>query len=91
MRVLIHMPVEDFDPFMEICDRHERPEFVIMSQAVYTRRPSGRGYSRTMRIECDIRQAQGLLELAAKFWPPAATAIESAIVTAHAEKIESYS
>jgi hypothetical protein len=70
---------------MELCDRHGRPELVLIHRAVYTRRANGDRYIRTMQLQCDLQQAEKLRSVAAVLWPPAAEAIEQAIVSAGRE------
>jgi hypothetical protein len=76
------MPLEEYDRFLDKCDRHSCPEFAILRHAIYSRRSNGDRFIRTMKVECEMRQAERLLALAANLCPSAAPAIESAIAQA---------
>ena len=81
MQVVIEIPLEKYDRFLEKCHERSYPEFVLLREATFNRRPNGDRFLRTMQIHCEMAQAKGLLKLAAKLCPDAIPEIERAIDT----------
>lgn len=79
MKVLIEMPLEHYDRFLEKCDEKWCPEFAILKHGTFNRRPNGDRFLRTMQIHCEMAQAKRLLDLAAKLCPDAVPEIEKSI------------
>jgi hypothetical protein len=79
MKVLIEMPLERYDLFLQRCHETSCPEFAILKYATFNRRPNGDRFLRTMQIHCEMAQAKRLLNLAAKLCPGAVPDIEKAI------------
>lgn len=79
MKVLIEMSLEHYDRFLEKCDEKSCPEFAILKHGIFTRRPNGDRFLRTVQIRCEMAQAKGLLDLAAKLCPDAVAEIEKSL------------
>ena len=79
MKVLIEMALEHYDRFLEKCDENSCPEFAILKNGTFNRRPNGDRFLRTMQIHCEVAQAKRLLNLAAKLCPDAVPEIQKAI------------
>jgi hypothetical protein len=79
MKVLIELPIEHYDRFLQKCDERACPEFAILKDGIFNRRPNGDRFLRTMQIRCEMAQAKRLLDLAVKLCPDAVPEIERAL------------
>jgi hypothetical protein len=81
VKVLIEISLGHYDRLLDKCDERSCPEFAILRHGVFTRRPNGDRFQRTIQIRCEMEQAKRLLDLAAKLCPEAVPEIEKVIGT----------
>ena len=78
MEVLIEMPLERYDTFVNKCHPLFR-EYHLLTNASFIRRRKDDHFERAMQIFCDLDQARRLRDLAIQIYPAAVPDIEKAI------------
>jgi hypothetical protein len=78
MKVVIELPLDHYDHFLEKCDPSCR-EHEILKNGVIVRHPKDGRYERIAEIPCEVPEAQILLAAARRLYPSAVSAIEKAI------------
>ena len=79
MKVVIEMPIQHYDRFLQKCDESACPEFAILKRGTFNRRVDGDRFLRTMQIHCETAQAKRLLKLATELCPEAVAEIQKAL------------
>jgi hypothetical protein len=75
MKILIHIPMDDYNNFVQRCDA-SRPEYETLKNGVINRDGNERV---AVEILCAVEDAKMLLQLAAQIYPLAAPHVEESI------------
>jgi hypothetical protein len=78
MKMVIELPLDHHDRFLEKCDPSRR-EYEILRNGRIVRRPKDGDYERIVEIPCEVSEAQMLLAIARRLYPDAVSAIEKAL------------
>jgi hypothetical protein len=78
VRVIIEMSLQHYDRFLFRCDPASR-EHALLKNGVIVRRPKQDHFERIVEIDCTLKEAKALLDLAKQLYPPVVPDIEKAI------------
>ena len=84
MKILMHIPMEDYENFVQRCDS-SRPEYETLKNGVIKREGKKRV---AVEILCTVEDAKMLLQLASQIYPLAAQHVIESISLAQAQSIE---
>ena len=84
MKILIHIPIEDYENFVQRCDS-SRPEYETLKNGVIKREDKKRV---AVEILCTVEDAKTLLQLASQIYPLAAQHVMKSSSLAQAQSIE---